>query len=382
MMLDTDPDHSQTLPSSGAPSMQARQRKVIHVDMDAFYASVEQRDNPDLRGKPVAVGGSRERGVVAAASYEARRFGVHSAMPSVTAKRLCADLVFVKPRFDVYKEISLQIRAIFADYTPLVEPLSLDEAYLDVTNNLRGIEYATQIAKEIRARIWDETQLTASAGISPNKFLSKMASDQNKPDGQFVITPDMAHAFVEGLRIGKFHGIGKKTEEKMNRLGIFKGLDLKAVSMDFLQEHFGKAGSYYYWISRGIDERPVRPDRIRKSVGAENTFERDLSSYGEMKDALAPIIDKVWNYCSRADLRGRTLTLKVKYEDFRQITRSRSLREDIADRDGMARISEDLLAGLFPMPKAVRLLGVSLSGLATDTDETDEDDSPQLSLNL
>ena len=303
-------------------------------------------------------------------------------MPSVTAKRLCADLVFVKPRFDVYKEISLQIRAIFAEYTPLIEPLSLDEAYLDVTENLRGIEYATQIAKEIRARIWDETRLTASAGISPNKFLSKMASDQNKPNGQFVITPDMASAFVEGLRIGKFHGIGKKTEEKMNRLGIFKGLDLKAASMEFLHQHFGKAGSYYYWISRGIDERPVRPDRIRKSVGAENTFECDLSSYSEMKKALAPIIDKVWNYCSRADLRGRTVTLKVKYEDFRQITRSRTVQEDITDRDSIARISEELLAGLFPMPKTVRLLGVSLSGLNTETDEIGGDDSSQLSLSL
>ena len=381
-MLDTDQDHTQTLLSSNAPSRQGRQRKVIHVDMDAFYASVEQRDNPDLRGKPVAVGGSRERGVVAAASYEARRFGVHSAMPSVTAKRLCPEIVFVKPRFDVYKEVSLQIRTIFAEYTPLIEPLSLDEAYLDVTENLKGIEYATQIAKEIRARIWEETRLTASAGISLNKFLSKMASDQNKPNGQFVITPDMAPAFVEGLRVGKFHGIGKKTEEKMNRLGIFTGLDLKARSMDFLQEHFGKAGSHYYWISRGVDERPVQPDRIRKSVGAENTFERDLSSYEEMKEALAPIIDKVWNYCARTGVRGRTVTLKVKYEDFEQITRSRSIQQEIDNREGIARISDELLAGLFPMPKAVRLLGVSLSGLNTETDEAEKDDSPQLSLGL
>ena len=381
-MLDTDQEHTETLPSTDAPSGQGRQRKVIHVDMDAFYASVEQRDNPELRGKPVAVGGSRERGVVAAASYEARRFGVHSAMPSVTAKRLCPELVFVKPRFDVYKDVSLQIRAIFAEYTPLIEPLSLDEAYLDVTENLKGIEYATLIAKEIRARIWDETRLTASAGISLNKFLSKMASDQNKPNGQFVITPEMAPAFVEGLRVGKFHGIGKKTEEKMNRLGIFTGLDLRARSMEFLQEHFGKAGGHYYWISRGVDERPVQPDRIRKSVGAENTFERDLSSYEEMKEALAPITDKVWNYCARTGIRGRTVTLKVKYEDFQQITRSRSMQEEIEGRDGIARISEGLLAGLFPMPKAVRLLGVSLSGLNTETDEAEKDDSPQLSLGL
>ena len=278
-MPDTDPDHTQAALASDALREPARQRKVIHVDMDAFYASVEQRDNPALRGRPVAVGGSRERGVVAAASYEARRFGVHSAMPSVTAKRSCPELVFVKPRFDVYKEVSLQIRAIFSEYTSLIEPLSLDEAYLDVTENLKGVEYATQIAREIRARIWDETSLTASAGISVNKFLSKMASDQNKPNGQFVITPDMAPSFVASLRIGKFHGIGQKTEEKMNRLGIFTGLDLRAKSVDFLRQNFGKSGIYYYWIARGIDERPVQPDRVRKSVGAENTFEHDLSSY-------------------------------------------------------------------------------------------------------
>lgn len=381
-MLDTQQDHKRIPSALDATSVQGRQRKVIHVDMDAFYASVEQRDNSDLRGKPVAVGGSRERGVVAAASYEARRFGVHSAMPSVTAKRLCPDLLFVKPRFEVYKEISLQIRAIFADYTPLVEPLSLDEAYLDVTENLKGIEYATQIAKEIRARIFNEMQLTASAGISPNKFLSKMASEQNKPNGQFVITPDMASAFVEKLPIGKFHGIGKRTEEKMNRLGIFKGIDLKAASMGFLQEHFGKSGSYYYWISRGVDERPVRPDRIRKSVGAENTFERDLHSYEEMKKALDPLISKVWIYCERTELRGRTVTLKVKYQDFQQITRSRTVQIDIFDRASIARISEELLMGLFPMSKGVRLLGVSLSGFNTDPAEVLESDNPQLSFTL
>ncbi|WP_237050377.1 DNA polymerase IV [Microvirga ossetica] len=350
--------------------------------MDAFYASVEQRDNPELRGRPLAVGGSRERGVVAAASYEARRFGVHSAMPSVTAKRQCPDLIFVKPRFDVYKEVSLQIRAIFAEYTPLIEPLSLDEAYLDVTENLKGIEYATQVAKEIRSRIWQETHLTASAGISVNKFLSKMASDQKKPNGQFVITPEMAPVFVEGLRVGKFHGIGTKTEEKMNRLGIFTGLDLKERSIKFLQYHFGKAGTHYYWISRGVDERPVQPDRIRKSIGAENTFSRDLSGLEEIKLALVPIVEKVWSYCERTGIRGRTITLKVKYQDFQQITRSRSFQEDIVDRCGIARIGEDLLEGLFPLPKAVRLIGVSLSGLNTETDDTNKDGDPQLSLGL
>src|SRR4029079_4030005 len=247
-------------------------RKIIHIDMDAVYASVEQRDNPELRAKPVAVGGSRERGVVAAASYEARTFGVHSAMPSVTAKRKCPDLIFVKPRFEIYKAVSLQIRQIFAEYTPIIEPLSLDEAYLDVTENLKGIVSATWIAEEIRARIRSETQLTASAGVSYNKFLAMLPSDHRKPDGLFVITPEMGPAFVETLPVRKFHGIGPATAMRMEQLGIRTGLDVRAQTLDFLQQHFGKAGSYYYWAARGIDERPVRADRIRKSVGAENTF--------------------------------------------------------------------------------------------------------------
>src|SRR5580692_11458163 len=249
-----------------------RQRKIIHIDMDAFYASVEQHENPELRGKPVAVGGSRERGVVAAASYEAREFGVHSAMPSVTAKRKCANLIFVKPRFDVYKVVSLQIRAIFAEYTLIIEPLSLDEAYLDVTENLKGIASATEIAEHIRAKIRRETNLTASAGVSYNKFLAKLASDHRKPDGLFVITPKMGPAFVEGLPVEKFHGVGPATAAKMHRLGIETGLDLRAQSLPFLQQHFGKSGPYYYWIARGVDERPVHAGRVRKSVGAENTF--------------------------------------------------------------------------------------------------------------
>src|SRR5947207_8331775 len=240
--------------------------------MDAFYASVEQRDNPELRGKPVAVGGSEARGVVAAASYEARKFGVHSAMPSLTAKRKCPDLIFMKPRFDVYKAVSLRIRQIFAEYTPIIEPLSLDEAYLDVTENLKGIVLATQIAEEIRAKIRAETGLTASAGVSYNKFLAKLASDHRKPDALFVITPKMGPSFVEMLPVRKFHGIGPATARKMARLGIEAGLDLKGQTEGFLQHHFGKAGSYYYWAARGVDERPVRADRIRKSVGAENTF--------------------------------------------------------------------------------------------------------------
>ena len=252
----------------------SRARKIIHIDMDAFYASVEQRDNPDLRGRPVAVGSSRERGVVAAASYEARRFGVHSAMASVTAKRKCPNLIFVRPRFETYKQVSLQIRAIFAEFTTLIEPLSLDEAYLDVTENRKDIPFATQVAQEIRARIFKDTALTASAGVSYNKFLAKLASDQRKPNGLFVITPEMGPPFVESLPVLKFHGIGPATAAKMNRLHIHTGADLKAQSLVFLQERFGKAGNNYYWISRGVDDRPVRPDRIRKSLGAENTFER------------------------------------------------------------------------------------------------------------
>src|SRR4030081_2611034 len=287
-------------------------RKVIHIDMDAFYASVEQRDNPELRGQPVAVGGPQERGVVAAASYEARKFGVHSAMPPVIAKRKCPDLVFVKPRFDAYKAVSLQIRNIFAEYTPIIEPLSLDEAYLDVTETLKGMVSATRIAGDIRARIRDETELTASAGVSYNKFHAKLASDHNKPDGLFVINPEMGPQFVESLPVRKFHGVGPATAKKMERLGIATGLDLRAQTLAFLQQPFGKAGSYYYWAARGVDERPVRADRIRKSVGAEKTFRVDLFTYEAARDQLRDIIDTVWGYCERSVTRGRTITLKIK----------------------------------------------------------------------
>src|SRR4030081_2706548 len=307
-------------------------RKVIHIDMDAFYASVEQRDNPELRGQPVAVGGPQERGVVAAASYEARKFGVHSAMPPVIAKRKCPDLVFVKPRFDAYKAVSLQIRNIFAEYTPIIEPLSLDEAYLDVSQNRKGMVSATWIAEEVRARIRAETQLTASAGVSYNKFLAKLASDHRKPDGLFVITPEMGPEFVETLPVRKFHGVGPATAKKMERLGIATGLDLRAQPLSFLQQHFGKAGSYYYWAARGVDERPVRADRIRKSVGAENKFPADLFTYEAARDALREIVNKVWGYCERAGIRGRTVTLKVKFANFRQITRSRTGQMQIVTR--------------------------------------------------
>ena len=350
----------------------ALQRKIIHIDMDAFYASVEQRDNPELRGKPVAVGGSRERGVVAAASYEARKFGVRSAMPSISAKRKCADLIFVKPRFDAYRAVSLQIRDIFAQYTPLVEPLSLDEAYLDVTENLKGIASATEIAKEIRAKIRAETSLTASAGVSYNKFLAKLASDHNKPDGLFVITPNMGPAFVEALPVGKFHGVGPATTAKMNRLGIETGLDLRAQTKSSLHQHFGKSGLYFYWIARGIDDRLVRPDRIRKSIGAENTFSVDLFTFDAAQDALLPIVDKVWRHCEGTGARGRTVTLKVKYTDFQQVTRSRSLASVIERRVALERISLDLLRGQFPVKKGIRLLGISLSTFETDLSDAEQ----------
>ena len=347
-------------------------RKIIHIDMDAFYASVEQRDNPELRGKPVAVGGSRERGVVAAASYEARQFGVHSAMPSIIAKRKCPDLIFVKPRFDAYKAISLQIREIFAAYTPIIEPLSLDEAYLDVTENLKGISLATQIAEELRARIRAETELTASAGVSYNKFLAKLASDHRKPDGLFVITPKTGPSFVETLPVRKFHGIGPATARKMAQLGIQTGLDLKGQTEAFLQHHFGKAGSYYYWAARGVDERPVRADRARKSVGAENTFPVDLFTYKAARDALREIVDKVWRYCDGAGIRGRTVTLKVKFANFQIITRSRTGQTQIRTRGELEQLGDALLEPLFPVARGIRLLGISMSSLAAEQAEQPE----------
>jgi DNA polymerase IV len=320
-------------------------------------------------GKPIAVGGSRERGVVAAASYEARKFGVHSAMPSVTAKRRCPDLIFVKPRFDAHKAISLQIREIFAQYTRLVEPLSLDEAYLDVSENLKGIISATKIAEEIRAKIRAETGLTASAGVSYNKFLAKLASDHRKPDGLFVITPEVGPVFVETLPVRKFHGVGPATAKKMAGLGIETGLDLRAQTLAFLQHHFGKTGSYYYWAARGVDHRPVRADRIRKSVGAENTFPTDLFTYEAAHDALQEIIDKVWGYCEGSAIRGRTVTLKVKFANFRQITRSRTGQTQIATRGELDQLSNALLEPLFPVAKGVRLLGISLSSLVAEEAE-------------
>ena len=355
-------------------------RKIIHIDMDAFYASIEQRDNEDLRGKPVAVGGSSARGVVAAASYEARRFGVRSALPSVTAKRRCPDLIFVKPRFEVYKQASHQIREIFARYTPIIEPLSLDEAYLDVTENLKGMASATGIAKKIRAAIRAETGLTASAGVSYNKFLAKLASDENKPDGLFVITPDMGPRFIETLPIGKFHGIGPATSAKMTRLGIHTGLDLRACGLPFLLKAFGKAGRFYYWIARGIDERPVRANRIRKSIGTETTFLQDLTSFEAMLDVLVGLAAKVWRHCEAVRMRGRTVTLKVKYFDFQIVTRSRTLPAVVAGERDLGKAGMELLAPLMPPQKGVRLLGLTLSNL--EDDSVAEPSHPQMSLAL
>ncbi len=352
-------------------------RKVIHIDMDAFYASVEQRDNPELRGKPVAVGGSAERGVVAAASYEARKFGVRSAMPSVTAKRLCPELIFVRPRFEVYKAISRQIRDIFAEHTPIIEPLSLDEAYLDVTENLQGIPLARDIALRIREKIKAETGLNASAGISYNKFLAKLASDHRKPNGQFVIAPEMGPAFVETLPVDKFHGIGPATAAKMNSLGLFTGLDIRNQTLEFMNANFGKSGAYYYWISRGVDERPVRANRIRKSIGAENTFSTDLAEYDALAAELRPLVEKVWRHCEATGNRGRTVTLKIKFADFEIITRSRSVLAAVRGRDDLERLACGLLEAEMPLGKRVRLLGVSLSAL-----QAGDDAEPQLTLGI
>ncbi|OGX84601.1 DNA polymerase IV [Hymenobacter glacialis] len=342
-------------------------RKIIHLDMDAFYASVEQRDNPELRGRPVAVGGARERGVVAAASYEARQYGVRSAMPSSTALRKCPELVFVPPRFEVYKEVSRQIRAIFAEYTPLIEPVSLDEAYLDVTHNLKDVASATQIARDIRAKILAETHLTASAGISYNKFLAKLASDYRKPNGQFVVRPAQGLAFVEALAVGQFHGVGPVTAAKMNQLGIFTGADLREQPVEFLVQQFGKAGRYYFAIARAQDHRPVVADRLRKSVGSETTFAQDLHGFQDLLAGLRPSIEEVWEYCQRTGILGRTITVKVKYADFQQITRSRSTVGGIASLAVLERLCREIVEALFPLPKGVRLLGVSLSNLSNGT---------------
>ena len=340
-------------------------RKIIHVDMDAFFASVEQRDDPALRGRPVAVGFPAARGVVAAASYEARQFGVRSALPSVTARRRCPELVFVAPRFDVYRAVSQQIHGIFADYTSLIQPLSLDEAYLDVTENLRGLPTAWATARKIRARILEETGLTASAGISYNKFLAKLASGHRKPNGQFAVTPGMGAAWVESLPVARFHGVGPVTARKMQALGIETGAELRAKSMAFLQEHFGRAAAWYYAVARGQDDRPVDPDRTRKSSGSETTFDRDLAEAAEIEAGVLRMADDVWAWCEIAGAFGRTVTVKGKCADFRQVTRRRSYAGAVVHRAQLRQVSLDLIRSVFPPQKGIRLVGVTVSNFET-----------------
>ena len=344
-------------------------RKIIHIDMDAFYASVEQMDYPELRGKPIAVGGSENRGVVAAASYEARKFGVRSAISGVLAKKNCPELIFVKPRFDRYKEISKKIHKIFHDYTDLVEPLSLDEAYLDVTHNKKGNPSATLLAQEIRMRILNEVGLTASAGISVNKFVAKIASDYNKPNGQKTVNPEEVISFLEELPIRKFYGVGKVTTEKMYQLGIFTGVELKSKSLDFLSTHFGKSGAFYYHVVRGIHNSEVKPDRITKSVAAEHTFDTNLSSEIFMLEQLDNIATNLERRLKKQNIAGKTVTLKIKYSDFSQQTRSKTVPYFIADKGLILENVKELLYQE-RMKDSVRLLGISLSNLNTEQKKT------------
>ena len=338
--------------------------KIIHIDMDAFYASVEQRDEPTLRGRPVIVGGDPDgRGVVAACSYEARRFGIHSAMPSSRARRLCPEAVFLRPRFEIYRAVSLRIHAVYREFTELIEPLSLDEAYLDVTGSPLCGGSAARLAAEIKDRIKQETGLTASAGVSYNKFLAKIASDMDKPDGLYVITPDQGEAFVQALPVRKFHGIGQATEAKMNALGIHTGADLKRLSRESLCRYFGKAGLYYYDIARAVDLRPVNPGRARKSIGSETTLAEDVADTTAMLSILDERARKVIELLHDKSLAARTLTIKVKYDNFQQVTRSISLEEPFQRYDEIQPLLPELLARTDAGARRVRLLGVSVSGL-------------------
>jgi DNA polymerase-4 len=336
-------------------------RKIIHVDMDAFFASVEQRDDPTLRGRPVAVGHPAARGVVAAASYEARVFGVRSALPSVTALRRCPDLVFVPPRFDVYRSVSAQIHGVFAEFTALIQPLSLDEAYLDVTENLTGLPTAWLTAKAIRARILEETGLTASAGISYNKFLAKLASDHRKPNGQFAVMPDMGEDWVATLPVSRFHGVGPVTARKMQKLGIETGADMRDKPLAFLQQHFGSSAEWYHAISRGIDHRAVNPNRERKSSGSETTFDRDLLVDADIEAGVLQMADDVWGWCDKRQAFGRTVTVKVKFGDFQQITRSRTLPAAASTHAALRAASLALIRSVLPAERGIRLVGVTVS---------------------
>ena len=339
-------------------------RKIIHVDMDGFYASVEQRDNPELRGKPVAVGHGARRGVVAAASYEARAFGVRSALPSLTAMRQCPELIFVRPRFDVYRAVSRQVHAVFAEFTDLIEPLALDEAYLDVTANRAALPTAWLTAKAIRTRILEETGLTASAGVSYNKFLAKLASGKRKPDGQFAIMPEEGAAFVEALPVARFHGVGPATAAKMHALGIHTGADLKAWSLEALTSRFGNSGGWYYAIARGQDRRAVNPNRERKSSGSETTFGQDYTDPAPIEAGVLEMADDVWAWCEKSSQRGRTVTVKIKWADFQQSTRSQSFPLPVDSRAMLHAASLGLIRSVFPPPKGVRLVGVTLSNFA------------------
>ena len=337
-------------------------RKIIHVDMDAFYASVEQRDHPEYRGKPLVVGGQPDgRGVVAAASYEARQFGIHSAMPSRQAYQRCPQALFVPPRFDAYKEVSRKIREIFHRYTDLVEPLSLDEAYLDVTHDKLHIGSALEIAEQIRKAIKEELQLTASAGVSINKFVAKIASDINKPNGLKFIGPSAIEAFMEKLPVEKFHGVGKVTATKMKEMGLHTGADLKNLTEEQLVWKFGKSGRFYYQIVRGIDNRQVQPHRETKSLAAEDTFAQDLTTIEEMESELDRIAQLVCDRLAKKNLKGRTITLKVKYNDFKQITRNKSFPNPVGDLETISATAKQLLANTFENDQQVRLLGISLS---------------------
>jgi len=340
-------------------------RKIIHVDMDAFYASVEQLDNKELVGKPVAVGGSSERGVVAAASYEARKYGVKSAMSGVLAKKKCPHLIFVKPRFSRYKEISEKIRQIFNDYTDLVEPLSLDEAYLDVTENKKGNPSASLIAQEIRDRIFNELNLRASAGISINKFIAKVASDINKPNGQKTINPEEVILFLEELSVNKFYGVGKVTAAKMNNIGIFKGLDLKNKSLEELTRLYGKSGKFYYNIVRGVHNSLVKPNRVRKSIAAERTFSKNISSEVFMLERLDKIAEELEKRMMKSKTKGKTITLKIKYSDFTQQTRSKTIQNFMQTKDEIMNIVKELVYQE-KFKNSVRLLGISFSNLDTE----------------
>lgn len=350
-------------------------RKIIHVDMDAFYASVEQHDDPSLKGKPIAVGGGSKRGVVSAASYEARKYGVHSAMSGFIAKRNCPELIFVKPRYDRYKEISQQVRTIFHDYTDLVEPLSLDEAYLDVTENKKGNPSATLIAQEIRERILEKTGLTASAGISINKFIAKIASDYNKPNGQKTVNPEEVIPFLENLEIRKFYGVGKVTAEKMYKLGIFTGKDLKTKSKQFLDNHFGKSGGHYFKVVRGIHLSEVKPHRIPKSVGAERTFSENLSSEIFMLERLDHIAEELEKRLKKSKIAGKTVTLKIKYSDFSLQTRSKTLSYFIASKALILETAKELLYQE-DLGNSVRLLGISLANLNTERKHAEKEEKP------